>query len=549
MKPKLDIKRTSRKEFLKELAAFGVEQRALIEAQVSGFKVDPIATAERRRRVKSDFRFFCETYFPHFVTVGVEPSEFQQHCYRLVPALMLKPGARAAEVGPRGEGKSTLLVQLHALWLIVNGYTRFSLFVMDTSEQAEVMLDAVKAELEINPRLAQDYPEVCGQGRMWRTKKIITPSNVMVEALGANKRIRGRRFGAYRPDHCFIDDFENDDNINSKEWRDKREQLLRKSIANLGPPDGSLVQVYVGTLLHVDSVLARTLKNPLWKALAHVAPSIITWPDRTDLWDEWEAILLNDGEDSADLFYRKHREVMEAGAVVSWPAMRPLLVLMKLRAEDHKAFETEHQHNPLAADGCPFSGALQFYVTIKRAWKFFGAHDPSMGKHSRRGDPSATLVGGFDIETRKLHVVEAIVARRVPDRQIADIVRLQAEYGCLLWLIESVQFQEFFRQQLVSASMRQNPPVPVPARAFLGGDKDLRIESLQPHVANGLILFNRNHKVLNQQLEYWPQADHDDGPDALEMLWQAATRGMVSVSGSVRSGKRRGALDMSGYGA
>ena len=54
----------------------------------------------------------------------------------------------------------------------------------------------------------------------------------------------------------------------------------------------------------------------------------------------------------------------------------------------------------------------------------------------------------------------------------------------------------------------------------------MRIEGLQPHVANGLILFNRNHRTLLQQLRDWPEAQHDDGPDALEMLWQIALRGM-----------------------
>lgn len=545
----IDFKKLTRKKFLAELAMLGEEQRAMIEAQVSGFEVNPAATLRRRARVKWDFRFFCETYFPHFIDARVAPSAFQQHCYRLVPALMLKPGARAAEVGPRGEGKSTLLVQLHSLWRIVNGYSRYQLMAMDAKEQAEMMLDAVKAELEVNPRLRQDFPEACGRGPMWRTTKVITANGVMVEAMGANKRIRGRRYGAYRPDIVFVDDFENDENVRSKEWRDKREMLLRSSIANLGPPDGSMVQMYVGTILHVDSVLARTLLNPLWKANAHVFPSIIAWPARMDLWDEWEAILLNQDEDAADSFYRRNKADMDRDARVSWPGKRPLLVLMKLRAEDHKAFETEHQHNPLAAEGCPFSGILQFYVHIKRDWLFFGAHDPSMGKKGKRGDPAATLVGGFDRETRKLYVTEAIVARRTPDKQMQDIIRLQAEYRCLLWTIESVAFQEFFRQQLVAESMRRQPPVPVPARGFEGGDKDLRIESLQPHVANGLILFNRNHRTLNQQLEYWPQADHDDGPDALEMLWQTAINGLMSVGGGVRTGKRSAASTMlQGYG-
>lgn len=549
----IEFKKLTRKSFLRELAEFGEEQRSLIEASVEGFEVNPAATLQRRARVRWDYRFFCETYFPHFVDADVEPSAFQSHCYRLVPALMLKPGARAAEVGPRGEGKSTLLVQLHALWLIANGYSHYTGLFMDAKEQGEMMLDAVKAELEVNARLRQDFPEICGRGAMWRTTKIVTANHVMIEVFGAGKRVRGRRFGAYRPDHALIDDLENDDLVRSKEQRDKREEWLRKVVGNLGPPDGSMTQLYVGTLLHVDAVLARTLKNPLWKANSHVFPSIVKWPDRMDLWDEWEATLLNQDEDAADVLYRRNKAAMDAGAIVSWPGTRPLLVLMKLRAEDHKAFETEHQHNPLAAEGCPFSGALQYYIAVKREWLFFGAHDPSMGKKGKRGDPAATLVGGFDRERRKLAVVEAIVARRTPDRQMQDIIRLQAEFRCLRWAIESVAFQEFFRQQLVAAGMAQTPPIAVPAMAFPPSgatrDKELAIESLQPHVANGLILFHRNHRTLNQQLEYWPQADHDDGPDALEMLWQTALNGLMSAAGGVRTGRRSGAAQLlQGYG-
>jgi hypothetical protein len=44
-----------------------------------------------------------------------------------------------------------------------------------------------------------------------------------------------------------------------------------------------------------------------------------------------------------------------------------------------------------------------------------------------------------------------------------------------------------------------------------------------------LILFNQSHTVLNTQLRHWPEADHDDGPDALEMLWKLA----VSRAGGI----------------
>ena len=60
-------------------------------------------------------------------------------------------------------------------------------------------------------------------------------------------------------------------------------------------------------------------------------------------------------------------------------------------------------------------------------------------------------------------------------------------------------------------------------------DKVLRIESLQPHMANGLIRLHPSQATLIDQLRHFPKADHDDGPDALQMLWAAA----ISFGGAI----------------
>ena len=163
-----------------------------------------------------------------------------------------------------------------------------------------------------------------------------------------------------------------------------------------------------------------------------------------------------------------------------------------------------------------------------------------MGKHRGSGDPAATLVGGFDREHGVLDVVEAIVARRIPDKQIEDIIALHAEYGTLVFGVEDNAFQEFFRAQLVKRSARAGKPVP--ARGITAAaDKALRIESLQPHVANGLIRLHRNQRTLIEQLQYWPEADHDDGPDALHMLWMLASTGAGGIP-RIRTGRARKAM-------
>ena len=204
------------------------------------------------------------------------------------------------------------------------------------------------------------------------------------------------------------------------------------------------------------------------------------------LWEEWEEVLRNDGEAAADLFYAIRQEEMNAGAVVSWQA-RPLVTLMKIRARDgHDTFDSEYQNDPVAGDNAPFAGVLTFWVNRLPTWLFYGAIDPSLGKQGASRDPSALLVGGFNRETGVLDVVEAAIKKRLPDRIIEDAIAYQRQYRCLLWAVETVQFQAFLYTELVKRAAVAGIPFPAVAVQPIT-DKLLRIESLQPHMANGLI--------------------------------------------------------------
>lgn len=513
------------KEFLEQLAAYADEQRTLIDAECDGFATDPAARDTRRIRTAKDYEFFCRTYFPHYVKS--EASLFHRWFFDEVPKHIAKPEGQLIEISaPRGEAKSTLGTQLLTLWCIVTGRKRFIPIVMDAFDQAVTMLAAIKVELESNPRLAMDFPQQVGAGRVWQAGVILTSTNVKVQAFGIATKMRGVRHGPHRPDLVILDDIENDENVRSKEQRDKIESRVKKVILPLGPPDGSMHVVYLNTILHYDSVANRFHRNPRWVRVKFKA--IVRWPDRMDLWEQWEELFINEGEAAADAFYAEHQADMDAGAVVSWPTVRPLLKLMKIRAGDHHAFDCEYQNDP-SNDEASFFQNMQYWVQPCRDWIFLGSHDPSLGKNNKSRDPSATLVGGFDREHGVLSVVEAIVARRVPDLQITHITDFQRDYRCLVWGIESIQFQEFFRQELVKRSAKSG--VPVPAVALTPNtDKDLRIESISPHVNNGLILFNQAHTVLNTQTRHWPEADHDDGPDALQMLWMLCQSRIAAIA-------------------
>jgi predicted phage terminase large subunit-like protein len=530
------------KEFIAELAAFAESQRTLIQAECSGFSTDPTARDIRRTRAASDFRFFCKTYFPHYIK-GDE-SLFHTWFYDNVPKLIDEPSGKLINISaPRGEAKSTLGTQLLAIWCVVTKRKHFMPIVMDAWDQAATMLEAIKTELESNPRLAMDFPDQVGRGRVWNAGVILTAGDVKIQAFGSGKKMRGLRHGPWRPDFVFLDDIENDENVTQLVQRKKLEDWVNKTVLNLGPPDGTMDVLYLNTILHYDSVANRTHRKPRW--VRRKFRAIMKWPDRMDLWQEWENTFLAEAEGeedevtdigAADAFYRQNQAEMDRGAVVSWPTVRPLLRLMQIRAESHHAFDCEYQNDPTNEDNAHFT-QMQYWVAPSRDWVFYGAHDPSLGKNNKSRDPSATLVGGFDRNHGKLSVVEAKVARRLPDLQISHIIEYQREYSCLVWGFESIQFQEFMRTELIKRSAQAGCPVPAVALTP-HSDKSLRIESLSPHVNNGLILFHPSHTVLNSQLRHWPEADHDDGPDALHMLWMLA----ISRAGGIPriiSGKRK----------
>jgi len=508
----------STKEFLDRLTALGDDLRRTIELECEAFSPDPNQSNNRKQQAHRDFGFFCETYFPHYIR-SPHRSSFQQAVIVDLPlAIDDKADAREVFLAPRGEAKSTFITQLGSLWLICTERKKFGVVLMDSQEQAMEMLEAIKAELDSNPRLALDFSKATGQGRVWQASTIITANNIKVRAGGTGKRIRGMRHGAYRPDWVILDDLENDQNVRQKTQRDKTERWVLSAVSNLGPPDGGMDVFYVGTSLHYDAAINRIGRAPGWTMQKFRA--IEKWPDNLSLWDKWENILKIEGNTNAERFYRQNKVGLEQGAVVSWPEVRPLKRLMELRAANHDEFEREYQNTPGNDDSAPFKN-IQFWTEKRNDWVYFGALDPSLGKSASNRDPSAILIGGFCKETRILDVVEAEIARRVPDHIISRVIELQKQYTCIAWGIETVQFQEFLFSELVKRSSAAGIPVPG-VSIKTSTDKAMRIISLQPPISNGLIRLHHNLKTLIEQLRFWPEADHDDGPDALEMLWQIA---------------------------
>ena len=512
------------KDFEKNLDGLIAQLRRTIEAQVSGFDASVDAMAKRRKQVfdaKTGFEYFVKTYFPHYIRHQSQ-SQLHEYLFNTLPEMVQQEkGQTLAIAAPRGEAKSTLVTQLFTLWCVCTAQKHYCVVVMDSIDQAYPMLEAIKAELEFNPRLLTDFGDVCGQGRVWQVGTIVTQNDIKVQAAGSGKKLRGLRHGAFRPDLVILDDIENDEQVRNPAQRDKLADWLNKTVLPLGGVGQKLDVVYIGTILHYDSVLNRVLNNSFWRGAKFQA--MLAFPERMDLWEKWETLFREHGESVADAFFKEHKQEMEQGAKTSWQA-RDVLALMKIRARDgHATFDSEYQNDPVSGENAPFanylSGCLYTPRDLPDDLLIFGAIDPATG--STNGDYSAVIVAGKSQGTGKLYVLETVVKRMLPDLLIETVIRLQKQYQCLKWAVEVVQFQAFLKTELEKRGLKAGVPIPAVGVKPIA-NKQLRIETLQPYFANQMILLKKEQSLLIEQLRHFPKADHDDAPDALQMVWAIA---------------------------
>jgi predicted phage terminase large subunit-like protein len=145
------------------------------------------------------------------------------------------------------------------------------------------------------------------------------------------------------------------------------------------------------------------------------------------------------------------------------------------------------------------------------------AIDPSLGKQSKPGDYSAIVFAGL---ARGRIWIDASLRRRPPLNIVEDTIALWRTYQPMTVGVESNGFQEvlgvLFDQY---CEINNLPPLPL-VMMNNKGKKEHRIQRLDPYLANKQLRFLRSedNRLLVDQLQLFPEADHDDGPDGLEMV-------------------------------
>ncbi len=441
-------------------------------------------------------------------------------------------GTRQAVAAPRGHAKSTNFTFKDSLHAVLYGYKHYILILSDSSDQAEGFLEDIKTELEDNADILMDFGSLKGE-KVWRTGVILTKTDVQVEAIGSGKKVRGRRHRNWRPDLIVLDDIENDENVNTPDQRKKLKNWFTKAVSKAGDTYTDIM--YIGTILHYDSLLSNVLKNPRYKVKKYRA--VNSYAVNEKLWEEWESIYINlfneNHEEDARSFYEANEAAMLEGTDVLWEEKLSYYDLMVIKVSEGEAsFNSELQNDPVDPDNATFNQEwFDYYEPGQFDFKtsefiIIGANDPSLGKN-KKSDTSAIISLALSLKTGYMFVLEASIEKRKPDVIISDVFEMNRRFrrdykkGFYKFGVETVQFQYFFKEVMAALSAELGEYLPI-EEMQTSVNKQLRIESLQPVIKNKYLKFCRDHKTLLKQLEEYPMGKNDDGPDCLQMAVQLA---------------------------
>lgn len=145
------------------------------------------------------------------------------------------------------------------------------------------------------------------------------------------------------------------------------------------------------------------------------------------------------------------------------------------------------------------------------------ACDPSKGRDAKRGDYSAIVCAG--LAGGKVYVDADL--RRMPATEIARaVVRWSQRYNAGAVGIEANGFQELLAPEIQRAEAEMGTP-PLNLMTIQNTvNKNVRIGRLGSPLAHDRLRFVRSSgtRLLVEQMREWPHGQHDDGPDALEMV-------------------------------
>jgi len=421
-------------------------------------------------------------------------------------------------------------------------------------------LATIRAMLS-EPRLSAVYGPVSFVGGTDRYTVTVGQHACTFIAKSFGTSVRGLKEGMIRPTRLVVDDGEDKLHVNNPDSRRKWWDFLVSDILKLGDISGGLIVDWIGTVLHVDSVLARLLKDGGWRSQRYQACE--AWPERTDLWADcgrvWADLSLGDLDTrraAALTFYGQHREEMDRGARMLNAAWITLFAFFEaIWGEGLSSVLKELQNTPRDPSASLFDSSKFPRCRVERDARGDLVIIRPDGKRIRRAELRSVTMrldpipgeqmgglaggpGGSDFAAIAViavdsvgfaYVVDLWMKRAKMSEQLAALWSLGEKWQATRAIIEANGFAvmigpEFRREQAERREKRLYWQLPVAGEASTT-NKEGDIAALEPVLASGWLFFAEHLPAEGlAQFDDFPTGTHDDGADAIARGYRDAKR-------------------------
>lgn len=429
---------------------------------------------------------------------------------------------------PRGHGKSMMLSNIMPIYSVVYKTERFILIISEAEAQSQKFGEWVNDQLKHNLKLREVFGEEIAPDKKKGHKdnvEMFDNGYTMIQAAGMGKRIRGIRYKSYRPTMVIGDDAESSQNTGTLELKQKNIDFWNKVVQPIGTPDTKFI--YMGTLVANNSLLTHIMDRADYRSKLYSA--IVSYPDRADLWDEFETMYRNQDNpnrlDDALSFYEENKEEMNKGAATLWPDRFPYHKLMMEKVNiGSRAFSSEFlnvgfddENSIFREKDILFFDDKDLFDQFNRPIKLdvYSFWDLAVGKN-QRSDYNFIITIGRDNRTGIIYVLDAW-GKKCPMHEALEVMFDKiVEWKPKVAGVETIQAQHEMYRQLQQMIIKRGVYHTKIKAIMPRGRKEERIESLEPIVENGALRFKKSQRLLLEQIvQFGNGADHDDGPDAL----------------------------------
>lgn len=469
-----------------------------LDAEVPPFDDNsPGARAERIRRSREDRFYFYKTYLPHYFN-----KPFGRIHYELQEMLSMRGRALCAAAEPREFGKSVLTTFADPLADAVLDQAKFIILVSREEPMTVRFVDWIRTELELNHRIRADFGDLKTIGK-WESGDIVVGGHTRIWARSVKQRCRGERFRQHRPDRVRADEIDDKNSVRNYEIvKDVFEWMLSEAYLAMGDDSNMMM---VGNMISRRSVLALMVAHIMEKG---------AWFQETYGVARMRAVV--------------HPCLIDGQSI--WPEGKSTDTLLQLKATlPHEIWQGDMMSSPVD-DGAVKVEWVQWVEPDElqgRPLAYYLGGDPS-ARAEERNDYKALVPVGQDRETKIFYVFSPWI-RRASFPEMYDAFAMLYRLYWMTSVFETNGFQILVRDGILAHCHEQGLyPVVMPIEHHTA--KSIRLARLPMLIKAGKMRFVRRKNdhdmdLLMDQLYTLGTADHDDGPDGLEMAVSAAERG------------------------